>query len=266
MPVSGGVVSVVVMARFLPRSVGCESGAQGGRPRARSLRRSSRSSGLTSTGLRRCGACPQPGRPTNRPPRGLGQRAPPRRPGERSPPRRGSRAPGTRAGRIAPAVAQRESIARSEHRGGQRLGVGLRGPGRRHPRSAWSSAARRTSRRRRSRGNPGSRAASSRAFHFAQPSSVSSRSVKRDITRARSGETGASGTAGPMKTAPSTRSGCSAASSRPRWAPCDQHTITALLGVGGVHHRHRVGRRTRSPRRRRDRAADRCGRCRAGRR
>ena len=45
--------------------------------------------------------------------------------------------------------------------------------------------------------------------------------------RARSGATGASGTAGPMKAAPSTRSGCSAASSSWRCAPRDQLTTTA---------------------------------------
>ena len=35
------------------------------------------------------------------------------------------------------------------------------------------------------------------------------------------------GKAGPMKTAPSTRSGCSAASSKPRWPPSEKPTITA---------------------------------------
>ena len=93
-------------------------------------------------------------------------------------------------------------------------------------------------------------------MYFAQPSSVSSSSSKRWTMRARQ-RLGPSGSAGPMKTAPATRSGCSrrggaraarpARARRARPARCRSASMTASASAASSSLRVAVGLRRAGP-------------------
>ena len=194
---------------------------------------------MTLTGSRTCGAWPEPSSTTSSPPV-CSASAAPRRDGR---------------DRIALAVDHEHGAANTSARAPVTLpGSSLRPPSSR----SWSRRRSRAPSRRRPR-SASSSAAPVNMFDdeeldevavVAQPvvavvlrpalvGVVARRRSRRGSARA--AVASAARKVGPMKTAPSTRSGCSAASSRPRCAPREKPDDHGALRLGRVHHGERVG-------------------------